>query len=70
MDSGGDVSCVLLLRAGRRVSAPSECNVVAGRAGDVAVYDAGGSYAVDRTGSWWGPKDVDFVTQDPVSCFQ
>ena len=29
MDSGEDVGCVLLLRARRRVSVPSECSVVA-----------------------------------------
>ena len=46
---GGDVSCVPLIRARRRVSVPSESNVVVGRARDVAVYDAGGSYAVKPT---------------------
>ena len=71
LNSGGDVSGLLLIRARRRVPVPS-CNAVAGRARDVAdyIYDAGGSNAVDRSGSWWGPKDVEFVIQDPVYLVQ
>ena len=70
MDSRGDVICVLLIRARRRMSVPSEGNVVAGRARYVAVYDAGGSYAVDCSGLWWGLKDVEFARQNPVYHFQ
>ena len=74
MDSGGDVSCVRLLLARRRGSVPSVCNVVAERSGHVAVYmmqvEATQWIAVDRSGTWWGPKDVELVIQDPVYYFQ
>lgn len=73
MDSEWDVSYVLFLTGRRRVSVLSECNVVAGQAGDMAVYDASEAtqwIAVQRCGSWWGPRDVELVTQDPVYYFK